>query len=133
MANLKASVPVDFAHYNFVRLQKALRVTPAMAAGVTDQLWSLQELINAATSERENAVINISIDKYDGDVEAERGRAISSLRAVGIKTYVGPRTRPPFAVIVVDDDVADQALEVLKKNGIKASRQPKGHVTDGDG
>jgi hypothetical protein len=28
-------------HYNFVRIHQSLRVTPAMAAGVTQRLWSL--------------------------------------------------------------------------------------------
>ena len=43
--NLKAAVALHFCHYNFVRLHKSLRVTPAMAAGVSDRLWSLQELV----------------------------------------------------------------------------------------
>lgn len=43
--NLKAAVALHFAHYNFVRLHKSLRVTPAMAAGVSDRLWSLQEFV----------------------------------------------------------------------------------------
>ena len=33
--NLHADVALHFAHYNFVRLHKTLRVTPDMAAGVT--------------------------------------------------------------------------------------------------
>ena len=33
--NLHAAVALHFAHYNFVRLHKTLRVTPDMAAGVT--------------------------------------------------------------------------------------------------
>ncbi len=32
-------------HYNFVRQHKSLRVTPAMAAGVSDGMWSLEELV----------------------------------------------------------------------------------------
>ena len=43
--NLKAAVSLHFAHYNFVRLHKSLRVTPAMAAGVSDKLWTLEELL----------------------------------------------------------------------------------------
>jgi hypothetical protein len=31
-------------HYNFCRIHKTLRVTPAMAAGVTDRLWSIEDL-----------------------------------------------------------------------------------------
>jgi hypothetical protein len=43
--NLKAAVSLHFAHYNFVRLHRTTRVTPAMAAGVSDRLWSLEELV----------------------------------------------------------------------------------------
>jgi hypothetical protein len=51
LANLKASVALHYAHYNFVRLHRTLRCTPAVAAGVTDRLWSVGELIEAAASE----------------------------------------------------------------------------------
>lgn len=34
-----------FAFYNFVRIHKTLRVTPAMAAGVTDRLWSMEDIV----------------------------------------------------------------------------------------
>jgi IS1 family transposase len=34
-----------FVFYNFCRIHKTLRVTPAMAAGITDQLWSLEDVI----------------------------------------------------------------------------------------
>jgi IS1 family transposase len=34
-----------FYHYNFCRIHKTLRVTPAMAAGITDRLWSFDDLI----------------------------------------------------------------------------------------
>jgi IS1 family transposase len=45
LENLQAAVALHFAHYNLVRLHKTLRVTPAMAAKVTDRLWSLEELV----------------------------------------------------------------------------------------
>ena len=45
LANLKAQVALHFAHYNFVRIHQTLRCTPAMAAGVTDHLWSLEDLV----------------------------------------------------------------------------------------
>ncbi len=35
-----------FAFYNFCRIHKTLRVTPAMAAGITDKLWSLEDIAN---------------------------------------------------------------------------------------
>jgi hypothetical protein len=31
-------------HYNFVRIHQTLRVPPAMAAGVTDRLWSIEDI-----------------------------------------------------------------------------------------
>ena len=34
-----------FMHYNFVRVHKTLRVTPAMEVGVSDHAWSLDEII----------------------------------------------------------------------------------------
>jgi hypothetical protein len=33
-----------FTWYNFVRLHKTLRMTPAMAAGVTQTLWSMEDI-----------------------------------------------------------------------------------------
>jgi hypothetical protein len=42
--NLQAAVSLHFAHYNPVRLHKTLRVTPAVAAGVVDPLWTPEEL-----------------------------------------------------------------------------------------
>jgi IS1 family transposase len=36
------------AHYNFCRVHEALRITPAMQLGVTDHVWSIGELIDAA-------------------------------------------------------------------------------------
>lgn len=32
-------------YYNFVRIHKTLRVTPAMAAGVTDKLWEIGDIV----------------------------------------------------------------------------------------
>ena len=47
LANLKAAVALHYAHYNFVRVHRTLRMTPAMAANVTDKLWSLSDLLSA--------------------------------------------------------------------------------------
>ena len=47
--NHRAAVALHFAHYNMMRIYKTLRVTPAMAAGVSDRLWSLEELVNRTT------------------------------------------------------------------------------------
>ncbi len=34
-----------FVWYNFVRIHKSLRVSPAMAAGVTDRLWDMTDIV----------------------------------------------------------------------------------------
>lgn len=45
--NLKAAIALHFAHYNFVRVHSSLRVTPAMAANLTDHIWTLEELLSS--------------------------------------------------------------------------------------
>lgn len=45
LENLKAAVALHFAHYNFVRVHSSLRITPAMAAGITDHVWKTDELL----------------------------------------------------------------------------------------
>ncbi len=44
--NLCAAVSLHFAHYNFVRSHKTIRMSPAMAAGIENRLWSLEELVD---------------------------------------------------------------------------------------
>ncbi len=44
--NLEAALALMFAHYNFCRMHQSLRVSPAMQAGISDHLWSLNELIS---------------------------------------------------------------------------------------
>jgi hypothetical protein len=45
LANLKAALVLHFAHYNFLRVHRSLRVTPGMEAGITDHVWTWQELL----------------------------------------------------------------------------------------
>lgn len=48
LRNLKAAVAVYVAHYNYSRIHSAIQVTPAMEAGLTDRLWSMQDILGAA-------------------------------------------------------------------------------------
>ena len=48
--NLRAAVSLHFAHYNFVRVHRTLRVTPAMEARVSNRLWSLDELVERTSN-----------------------------------------------------------------------------------
>ena len=45
---LEAALGLGFAHYNFCRIHRTLRVTPAMAAGLTDHPWTTAELLEMA-------------------------------------------------------------------------------------
>ena len=44
-ANLEAAYSLWFAYYNFCRVHKTLRVTPAMECGIADHVWTIAELI----------------------------------------------------------------------------------------
>jgi IS1 family transposase len=39
-------VALHFMHYNFCRIHKTLRVTPAMEAGVADHIWAIEEMLD---------------------------------------------------------------------------------------
>jgi IS1 family transposase len=45
LENMKAALALHFAHYNFCRIHQTLRVTPAMAAGISGSVWSTSELV----------------------------------------------------------------------------------------
>jgi hypothetical protein len=49
--NLAAAVSLHFMHYNFARPHKTLgsRTTPAMAAGVSDHVWTCEEIARLLT------------------------------------------------------------------------------------
>lgn len=48
LVNHRAAVQLHFAWYNLVRIHESLRVTPAMEAGITNHVWSVSELVEAA-------------------------------------------------------------------------------------
>jgi IS1 family transposase len=45
--HLHAALALHFAYYNFCRVHRSLRVTPAMESGVSDHIWTLKELLAA--------------------------------------------------------------------------------------
>jgi IS1 family transposase len=45
LENHMHAVAIYFMHYNFAKIHQTLRITPAMAAGVTDHVWSLEEIV----------------------------------------------------------------------------------------
>ena len=46
--NLEHAVSLHFMHYNFARIHKTLRATPAMEAGIADHVWTLEEIARLA-------------------------------------------------------------------------------------
>jgi IS1 family transposase len=55
-----AAVALHFMYYNFVKIHGSLKVTPAMAAGVTDHLWEMTD------------VVRLVEEKEAADMEAKR-------------------------------------------------------------
>jgi IS1 family transposase len=58
MRNHAHAMALHFLYYNFVRIHKTLKVTPAMAAGVTDRLWEVADMINVLEA-WESAIDNL--------------------------------------------------------------------------
>ncbi len=50
LENHMAAVALHSMYYNFVRVHQTLKTTPAVAAGVTDQVWPLEKLVALANS-----------------------------------------------------------------------------------
>lgn len=53
--NHRLAVAVHFVHYNFCRIHQTLRCTPAMAAGLSNHVWELSELIGLLEAEERKA------------------------------------------------------------------------------
>lgn len=66
------AVSLHFMHYNFCRIHKTLRVTPAMEAGLTDHVWEISEIVEMAET-----MENVPVEK-----KAVRTRVISRAERV---------------------------------------------------
>lgn len=51
-----AMVAIHAVYYNFGRIHKTLRITPAMAAGLSDHVWSLEELVGLLEQKAAGAI-----------------------------------------------------------------------------
>lgn len=45
-----ASIAIHYMHYNFCRVHESLRVTPAMEEGISDHIWTVEEMIDVLDS-----------------------------------------------------------------------------------
>jgi hypothetical protein len=50
--NHARAVSLHLMHYNFARIHKTLRIAPAMAAGVSDHVWSMGEIADRGRPRR---------------------------------------------------------------------------------
>ena len=45
LENHAAATALNYFAYNFIKIHRTLRISPAMAAGVTDRLWDVNDLV----------------------------------------------------------------------------------------
>ncbi len=46
------AIALHFVHYNFVRIHKSLRVTPAMQAGIMKRFMTIEEIVRLVPDEK---------------------------------------------------------------------------------
>ena len=46
LGDMPERLNLHFAHYNFYRIHGSLRMTPAMKAGITGHIWSIEEILD---------------------------------------------------------------------------------------
>jgi hypothetical protein len=65
LANHAAATALNYFAYNFIKIHRSLRTSPAMAAGVTDRLWSVEDFSGSLQSLRaaEGGKSGVAIDE----------------------------------------------------------------------
>ena len=88
LENHVAAVGLYVAHYNLCRVHEALRITPAMQLGITDHIWTIGELVDAA---------------LEGTLPEQPGRRVGpqGLHRKAMKTAVTSTTTKPGTQIRV--------------------------------
>jgi hypothetical protein len=69
LENHIAAISLHFMYYNFVRIHQTLRITPAMAAGVTERVFEISDIVQL-------------MDEREARLKAERQNALDG-RALG--------------------------------------------------
>ena len=62
-----------FVFYNFCRIHKTLRVSPAMAAGMTDRLWSLEDIVGEDRRNGSGSKAARTLQEADGLISKPNG------------------------------------------------------------
>lgn len=66
--NPAAAIALHTFYYNFIRIHQTLKVTPAMAAGMTDKLWEMDDLVEVieqCEAANQRPECNFVVRKYD--------------------------------------------------------------------
>jgi hypothetical protein len=93
LANHRAACALYIAHYNLCRYHETIRCTPAMALGVTDHIWSIGELIDAALAAPEPSPLVPAPRKPMSAAQA-KGEPAGTARAKTLKILKGGESRP---------------------------------------
>ena len=65
--NHEYAVALHMVYYNFVRIHKTLKVTPAMAAGVSDRLWKIGDIVKLVEDAEAKPASRGPCKKRDGN------------------------------------------------------------------
>lgn len=64
LENHAHAVALHYMNYNFARIHKSLRITPAMAAGVTDRVWDVKDIVGVLeTWERQQEYKRVAVSR----------------------------------------------------------------------
>ena len=120
LSNLKAAVALHFAHYKFVRIHPNLRVTPAMAAGVSDRLWFIEQLIDIRNRWERCGVKEIRVLHREGHRTAlDVTNCVGCLERSGISAH-SRKEQPGYGTVMVNEDSdKDRALQILRAQGFE--------------
>jgi hypothetical protein len=86
--NHAAAVALYFMYYNFGRVHQTLRVTPAMEAGVSDHVWSIEEVVGPLRLGTGANMEQITVAGFVLVVLAAKGLAILALAYVGARLAI---------------------------------------------
>jgi IS1 family transposase len=92
--NHRAALALHFAWYNLCRVHETLRVTPAMALGVTDHVWTIGELVDAALAAKPAPPLPTP------GQQAFTGMSAGAAKGEGRGTGIGPRQNRPRLTII---------------------------------
>jgi IS1 family transposase len=115
LTHLTAAMSLFVAHHNLVRIHGALRVTPAMEAGIVDRVWSVEELVARALEAADEPVMPperkpLRLPEAPAQAPSAPARALPNGGWLRLVTGSGEAPKaPPLAPIPTPAALAAQA------------------------